>query len=138
MQATIELQDQIEQRRQISQMGPQIHPQAMEEMFQAANSAQHREDRLHDPALVPSSLGTNFEGGRHPLFANKSLISQDDRFPRERFKQGQKGLVRDIGCAPLPGHDLAAIVEQPTQFHSDNPAAVSGNAGARCDSSFSQ
>lgn len=96
----------------------------MEQVLETAHSGQHREDRFHDHTLIPGSLGTELQVSRNSLDTGKSQIGQGDRLSFERLNQGQEGLVVDIGRIPIPDHYFTAVIDHPTQFHSDDPTAV--------------
>ena len=61
MHLSIQLQQGVEHRRQVGQMGPHIPGGAMEQMLEAADDRQHGQDRLQYHALVPRPLGTELE-----------------------------------------------------------------------------
>jgi hypothetical protein len=56
----------------------EIRPDAVHDFLEVADERQHREDRLHEHALLPLPSLTQFEIARIPLGGMEGGIAQDD------------------------------------------------------------
>ena len=92
------------------------------------NERQHREHRLDEHAVLPLPALTQFQVAGIPLRGMEAGVAQDDHPPINLLNQPLKGVVRDIGGGTRPPHDQPPLVEQQTEFPSDNPAVI----GVQC------
>src|SRR3989442_12756066 len=79
-----------------------IRPAPMHHLFEMADERQHREDRLHQHALLPLAALTQFEVAGIALGRMESGITQDDHASVDLTNQPLKGVLRDIRGGTRP------------------------------------
>ena len=104
--------------------GLKIRPAPVHDFLEMADERQHRQDRLHQHAILPLAPLTEFQVGGIALRGMEAGVAQDDHPPINLLNQPLKGVVRDIGGGTRPPHDQPPLVEQQTEFPADNPAVI--------------
>src|SRR6266446_2378479 len=99
-------------------------PDAMHDLLEVANDGQHRQDRLHEEAILPLPPLAQFEVGGIPLGGMESGITQDNHTSVELKNESLKGVICDIGGGTRPPHDQSPLIQQQTEFAPGNPAVV--------------
>src|SRR6266566_8328734 len=93
-------------------------------LLEVADQRQHREHRLYQHTILPLPTLAQFEVRRIPLRGMEAGITQDDHASVDLPNQPLKRVIRHIGGGTRPPDHQAILVEQQTQFASDNPAMV--------------
>src|SRR5262250_1666073 len=101
-----------------------IGPAPMHHVFEMADKRQHREHRLHKHTILPLAPLTQFEIRRIALGSMEAGITQDNHPLLKLPNQPLKRVIRDIGRGTGPPHDQPPLIEQQTEFASDDPAVV--------------
>ncbi len=104
--------------------GVEIRPAPVHDFLEVAHDGQHRQDRLHEDAILPLPPSTEFEVGRIPLGDMEGGITQDDYAPIKLLYESLKGVIRDIGGGTRPPHDQPPLIEQQTECATDNPPVM--------------
>ena len=89
-----------------------------------ADQRQHREHRLDEHAVLPLPALTHFEVAGIAFRSMKASVAQDNHALFNLANEPLKGVIRDIGRGTRPPHDQPPLVEQQTEFPTDNPAVV--------------
>src|SRR5712692_1386702 len=118
------LDQHVEGRHGKGQTRLKIRPHAVHDFLEVADERQHREDRLHEHTVLPRATLTQFEVGRITLRGMEAGVTQDNHLLFELPNEPLKGIVRHIGCVTCPPHDQPPLIEQQTEFASDDPAVV--------------
>jgi hypothetical protein len=105
-------------------MGFQIDQESLGQIFEMANTGHQRQHSFDNQAFTPRFMRTKFEVTR--LFTRflKAKITQDNRFFIKLMGDWTKGLIMNINRVPIPSHDLASVIHQPTQLNTNDPASV--------------
>ena len=101
-----------------------IGPAPVHDLFEMADQRQHGEDRLDEHAVLPLPALTEFEVGGVALGGMETGITQDNHPPIDLLHQPLKGVIRDIRGGTRPPHDQPPLVEQQTEFPTNNPAVI--------------
>src|SRR5437773_4546054 len=101
-----------------------ICPAPMHHLLQMADEREHREHRLHQHTVLPLAALTQFEVGGIALRGMEAGVTQDNHLFFELSNQPLKRVIRDIGGGTRPRHDQSPLIEQQTEFPSDDPAVV--------------
>src|SRR5713101_5880921 len=104
--------------------GVEIRPAPVHDFLEVAHDGQHRQDRLHEDAILPLPPSTEFEVGGIPLGGMEGGITQDDHAPIKLLHEPLKGVIRDIGGGTRPPYDQPPLIEQQTEFTADNPPVI--------------
>ena len=120
----IPLDQYIEERHSEREPCLKIRPLAMHDFLEVADERQHRQDGLHQHALLPLAPLTEFQVGGIALRGMEGGITQDNHPPIHLLNQPLKGVIRDIGRGTRPPHDQSPLIEEQTEFPADNPAMV--------------
>src|SRR6266516_3142731 len=104
--------------------GVEILPASVHNFLKLAHDGQHRQDRLHEDAILPLPPATEFEVGRSPLGGMEGGITQDDHAPVKLLHEPLKGVICDIGGGTRPPHDQPPLIEHQTEFPADNPPVI--------------
>src|SRR5256886_3894891 len=104
--------------------GVEILPASVHDFLKVAHDGQHRQDRLHEDAILPLPPATEFEVGRIPLGGMESGITQDDHAPVKLLHEPLKGVICDIGGGPPPPPHQPPPIGDPTEFPPPNPPGV--------------
>src|SRR4029450_8567269 len=99
-------------------------PAPMHHLFEMADERQHREHRLDEHTILPLAPRTQFEIRRIALGSMEAHITQDNHPFLNLPNQPLKRVLRDIGSGTCPPHDQPPLIEQQTEFASDDPAVV--------------
>src|SRR5262249_46438273 len=118
------LDEHIEGRHGESQARLKIAPAPVHDLFEMAHERQHREHGLYQHAVLPLPPLTQFEVGGIALRGMKGGITQDNHPPIKLLNQPLKGVIRDIGRGTGPPHDQSPLIEEQTEFPTDNPAVI--------------
>src|SRR5215831_512057 len=114
----------IEERHREREPCLKIRPRAVHDFLEVADERQHRQDRLHQHAILPLAALTEFQIGGIALRGMEGGITQDNHPPINLLNQPLKRVIRDIGRGTGPPHDQSPLIEEQTQFPADNPAMV--------------
>src|SRR2546421_3624774 len=120
----VPLDEHIEGRHGESQARLKIAPAPVQDLFEMAHECQHREYCLYQHAVLPLPPLTQFEVGGVALGGMKAGITQDNHPPIKLLNQPLKVVIRDIGRATGPPHDQSPLIEEQTEFPTDNPAVI--------------
>src|SRR5713101_6995552 len=101
-----------------------IPPAPMHHLLQMADERQHREHRLHEHTILPLAPLTQFEIRGIALGSMEAGITQDNHTLLTLPNQPLKRVIRDIGRVTGPPHDQPPLIEQQTEFASDDPAMI--------------
>src|SRR5215813_2727671 len=101
-----------------------IGPAPMHHLFEMADERQHREDRLHEHPVLPRAALTHFEIARIALRGMEAGVAQDYHLLLTLSNQPLKRVIGDIGRVTGPPHDQPPLIEQQTEFATNNPAVV--------------
>jgi len=104
--------------------GVKIHPDPVHDSLEMADDGQHRERRLDEHAVFPLAARTQFEVARIALSGMESRITQDNHPFFKLANHPLKRVLRDVGSSTRPRHDQPPLIEQQTEFPTDNPAVV--------------
>jgi len=104
--------------------GVEIRPAPVHDLLEVAHDGQHRQDRLHEDAILPLPPSTECEVGGIPRGGMEGGITQDDHAPITLLHEPLKGGIRDIGGGTRPPYDQPPLIEQQTEFTADNPAMI--------------
>src|SRR5882724_1518668 len=104
--------------------GVERRPDAMHDLFEMADERQHREHRLHQHTVLPRAALTQFQIAGIPHCGMESRITQDNHLVFKLANQPLKGVIRDIGGGAGPPHDQPPLIEEQTEFASNNPAVI--------------
>ena len=96
----------------------------MGDLFESANGSQHREDGFDDHALVPVSLGADFQVGRIAFLGVEPGVAQDNHLLFHPFNQWMERGVGDIGRVTVPADNQPELIEHEAQLAADDPAQV--------------
>ena len=88
----------------------------MHHLFEMADERQHREDRLHEHPVLPLPALTQFEIRGIARRGMEAGITQDNHLPLTLPNQPLKRVIRDIGRVTYPPHDQPPLIEQQTEF----------------------
>src|SRR4029453_9749295 len=121
---TMPLDQHIESGHSERQARLKIRPAPMHHLLQMTNEREHREHRLHQHPLFPPAALTQFQVARIPLRGMEAGVAQDDHAPIHLLNQPLKRVARSIGGGTPPPPDQPPLVEQETEFPTDNPAVV--------------
>src|SRR6266853_6949953 len=102
----------------------EIGPHAMHDLLEMADERQHREHRLDEHPVLPLAALTQFEVGRIPLRGMEGRITEDNHLFFTLSHQPLKGVIRDIGSGTRPPHDQPPLIEEQTEFATDNPPVI--------------
>ena len=69
-------------------------------------------------------MQTHFHVGGIARLRMESCISQDDYLAVKLGNQGLKTCIVDIGGGTIPGTDQALLVQDETEFPTDNPPMI--------------
>src|SRR5262249_45023230 len=75
-----------------------------------ADQRQHREDRLHQHAVLPLSTLTKFEVTRIALGGMAAHIAQDNHAVFVLSNEPLKGVIRHVGGGTLPGDHQSPLI----------------------------
>lgn len=93
--------------------------------LEMTNHRQHRQDRFNHHAIIPCSFRANLQIGRIPTLFLKMRVSKNKHFLGDSINHVLKSAaIINIGRVHIPIHYQADMVEQQTQFTTDNPAFV--------------
>lgn len=120
----VEGQQEIEQRRDESQMGLHVDGTTMRQMLQLTDTGRQAEHRLDQHPLAPGLVFTELEVMGCLACLLETEVTQRNRLFIELVSQRTKGLVVDVSGVPIPRDHLASVVDQPAQFHAHDPATV--------------
>src|SRR5215471_11209561 len=120
----IPLDQHIEERHREREPGLKIRPRAVHDFLEVADECQHRQDRLHQHAILPRAPLTEFQVGGIALGGMEGGITQDNHPPINLLHEPLKGVIRDIGRGTRPPHDPSPLIEEQTPFPADNPAMI--------------
>jgi Transposase DDE domain len=101
-----------------------IRPAPMHDLLQMADERQHREHRLNEHTILPLAPRTQCEIRRIALGSMEAHITQDNHPFLNLPNQPLKRVIRNIGRGTCPPHDQPPLIEQQTEFASDDPAVV--------------
>ena len=101
-----------------------MRPHPVHDFLEVADERQHRQDRLHQHAILPLAPLTEFQVGGIALRGMEGGITQDNHPAINLSNEPLKRVIRDIGRVTCPPHDQPPLIEQQTQFAPDNPAMV--------------
>ena len=121
---TMPLDEHIESRQGERQACLKIRPAPMQHLFEMADQRQHREHGLHQHAVLPLTALTPFEVRGIVLGGMEGRITQDNHLVFKLANQPLKGVIRDIGRGAGPPHDQPPLIEEQTEFASNNPAVI--------------
>ncbi len=93
-------------------------------MLELKHARRQREQGFHNHALTPSFVRTKLEVACRFARFLKAKITQDNRLLVELMRHWTKGLVMDMCRIPIPSHDFASVIDQPTQLDTHDPTAV--------------
>src|ERR671937_513934 len=99
------LDQHIEERHREREPCLKIRPLAVHDFLEMADKRQHRQDRLHQHALLPLAPLTEFQVSGIALRGMEGGIAQDDHLPIHLLNQPLEGVIRDIGRGTRPSHD---------------------------------
>ena len=103
------LDQHIEERHREREPCLKIRPLAVHDFLEVADERQHRQDRLHQHAVLPRATLTEFEIARIPLRGMEAGITQENHtlltLPNQPLKRG----IRDIGGVTRPRHHQAIL-----------------------------
>src|SRR6266568_67962 len=88
------------------------------------NEREHREHCLHQHTVFPRAALTQFQVARITRRGMEASITQDDHLVFPLANQPLKGVIGDIGGGACPPHDQPPLIEQQTEFTTDNPAMI--------------
>src|SRR6516165_9435151 len=87
-----------------------IRPAPMHHLCHMAHEREHREDRLHEPTVLPRAPRTQFQIAGIPLCGMESRITQDNHLFFTWSPQPLKGMVCDLGSITRPPDDQPVLV----------------------------
>src|SRR5713101_9160176 len=102
----------------------EIRPDPMHDLFEVAHDGQHRQDRLHEDAILPLPPSTQFEVGGLTLGRMEGGITEDNHPSVKWSNEPLKGVIRAIGGGTRPPHDQPPLIEQQTEFPAADPAVI--------------
>src|SRR5262245_13161690 len=121
---TMPLDQHIESGHSECQARMKIRPAPMHHLLQMTNEREHREHRLHQHTVFPLAALTQFDVAGIPLGRMEAGVAQDYHTPINLLNQPLKGVVSSIGGGTRPPHDQPPLVEQQTEFPTDNPSVI--------------
>ena len=121
---TVPLDQHIEGGHGEGQTRLKRRPASMHHFFAMADECQHREHRLHQHTILPLAPRTQCEIRRIALGSMEAHITQDNHPFLNLPNQPLKRVIRNIGRGTCPPHDQPPLIEQQTEFASDDPAVV--------------
>lgn len=124
LEMAIEAEQDVEHGDDVSQTSLKMMTRAMKDLLQATGGGDQRERGFDQHALVPGTAWTELEIGRDAISVIETGVGQDNALVLQRFDEGQKHLVMDVGGVPGPTDDLTRVVEQPAQLQADDPAPI--------------
>ena len=88
-----------------------VLPDPMHDFLEVAHDGQHRQDRLHEDAILPLAALTQFEVGGIAFGGMESGITQDNHAFFELSNQPLKGIIRNIGGGTRPPYDQPLLIQ---------------------------
>jgi hypothetical protein len=82
---------------------------------------EHRQHRFHQHPCIPGTTWTDFHVGRITSRCMETGVGQDNHLAVKLGNQGLKMRVVDVGGGAIPGTDQAPLVQDKTEFATDNP-----------------
>src|SRR5262249_12851537 len=101
-----------------------IRPASMHHLFEMTDECQHRQHRFHEHAVLPLATLTQFEVGRIARRRMEAGVTQDNHALFKLPNEPLKGVIRHIGGRTPPPPDHPPLIEQQTEFATDNPAVI--------------
>jgi hypothetical protein len=121
---TMPLDQHIEGGHSEREPSVKIRPPAVHDFLEVADERQHRQDRLHQHAILPLAPLTQFQVGGIALRGMEPGVAQDNHTPINLLNQPLKGVIRHIGRGTRPPHDQPPLIEEQTEFAPDNPPVI--------------
>src|SRR5262252_4969099 len=87
------MDEHIEERHREREPCPKIRPLAVHDFLEVADECQHRQDRLHQPAILPRAPLTEFQIGGIARRGMEGGITQDNHPPIKLLNQPLKGIT---------------------------------------------
>jgi hypothetical protein len=118
------LNQEIEHRHHESQTHFKIRPDPLGKVFEMRDECEHRQKGLNQHPRIPFAAFANFEVRGRPTMFDKMGIDKHHHVVSDTIHQVLKGrTVVDIGNVTILTHQ-AQMIEQNTQFSSDNPTPI--------------
>src|SRR3954463_6843660 len=96
----------------------------MRQMFKLTDAGDQTEHSFHQHPLAPGFVLTKLEVARRFASFLEAEVTQDNRLLVKLVGEGTKRLVVNVGRVPVPGDDLAPVIDQPAQLNAYDPATV--------------
>jgi hypothetical protein len=102
----------------------QINRTTMKQVFKLTNADHQTQHGFHQQPLAPGFVFAKLEvaGGFTSFLEAK--IAEHDRCLVELMRDRTKGLVVYVRRIPVPSHDFASVIDQPTQLNAHDPASI--------------
>ena len=90
--------------------GMEILPYTVHDFLEVADERQHRQDRLHQHAILPRAPLAEFQVGGIALRGMEGGITQDDHLVFNLANEPLKGVIGHIGRCTVPPYQEAILV----------------------------
>jgi hypothetical protein len=122
---TMPLNQNIEQSHRVSQAALKISPDSMAYLLEMTDQGQHGQNRFDNHAVVPFPATTKAQVVRLPILFGKTGVGKDGHGWCMAIDQLLKrGAVIHIGGVHIPIHNQSQVIEEETEFPTDNPTLI--------------
>ena len=122
---TMPLGQQIEQSHGITEMGLKVSPTFVCHMLEMTNARKHGKDGFDEHTDMPLTAFTQAKVAGMPIFLLPTHVGEDNHLILELFNDRLKGrAIIDIGRVTIPSHNQTEVIEDETEFTTNNPAPI--------------
>ncbi len=102
---SIPLHQHVENRHRVRQPCPHTFPRPLAPLLQPTHRRQHRQHGFHHHPPIPTPAFAGFLVRWIAIRTVKRHVGEDHHLIRKVGDQRSKGVVSDIRCVVVPGHD---------------------------------